>query len=94
LYRGTLAAARDLFFASTTPESVVREGSERAQPDSTRAILGDMVAFKRRRPTALTRYSSRGSEHSMALQDLVGSAQSDVEDWLSTRNRSVIVELL
>lgn len=46
LYGGTMAGARDLFFAPTTPDSVVREGSERLQADSTRAILGDMVALK------------------------------------------------
>ncbi|GLE54599.1 alpha/beta hydrolase [Mycobacterium montefiorense] len=46
MYGGTLAGARELFFTATTPESVVIEGTERLQPDSTRAIIGDMVALK------------------------------------------------
>ena len=44
LYGGTLAGARDLFFTAETPESVIGEGTARLQPDSTRAILIDMVA--------------------------------------------------
>ncbi|OBA60504.1 hypothetical protein A5647_13820 [Mycobacterium sp. 1100029.7] len=43
---GTLAGAREVFFGPSTPDSVVVEGMGRLQPDSTRAILGDMVALK------------------------------------------------
>lgn len=46
LYGGTLAGAREMFFTTETPEPVVREGTERLQADSTRAILADMVAFE------------------------------------------------
>jgi pimeloyl-ACP methyl ester carboxylesterase len=46
LYGGTLAGARDLFFAADTPESVVSEGTARLQRESTRAILVDMVALE------------------------------------------------
>ncbi|MEZ0352487.1 alpha/beta hydrolase [Mycobacterium sp. pR1184] len=45
MYGGTLAGARGLLFAPSTPESVVAEGIARLQPDSTRAIIGDMVAL-------------------------------------------------
>jgi pimeloyl-ACP methyl ester carboxylesterase len=44
MYGGTLAGARELFFTAKTPESVISEGVMRLQPDSTRAILVDMVA--------------------------------------------------
>ena len=54
MYGGTLAGARHMFFAATTPESVVRESIERLQPDSTRAILGDMVALKLVNTTRVT----------------------------------------
>ncbi|WAC93880.1 alpha/beta hydrolase [Mycobacterium sp. Aquia_213] len=44
-YGGTMAGARELFFSEETPESLISDGTERLQPDSTRAILGDMVAL-------------------------------------------------
>ncbi|UVI52110.1 ketoacyl reductase [Mycobacterium lentiflavum] len=44
-YGGTVAGARELFFSEQTPESLISDGTERLQPDSTRAILGDMVAL-------------------------------------------------
>jgi pimeloyl-ACP methyl ester carboxylesterase len=46
MYGGTLAGAREVFFTAATPDAVVGQGIERLQPDSTRAILGDMVALK------------------------------------------------
>ncbi|MCV7413121.1 alpha/beta hydrolase [Mycobacterium florentinum] len=51
---GTLAGARDMFFSPSTPESLVVEGMERLQPDSIRAILGDMVALNLVKPTRVT----------------------------------------
>jgi pimeloyl-ACP methyl ester carboxylesterase len=45
LYGGTLAGARDVLFAPSTPESLVAESMARLQPDSTRAILADMIAL-------------------------------------------------
>lgn len=54
MYGGTLAGARDMFFAAATPESVVSESIVRLQPDSTRAILGDMVALKLVKTTRVT----------------------------------------
>jgi pimeloyl-ACP methyl ester carboxylesterase len=45
MYGGTLAGARDVLFAPSTPESLVADNIARLQPDSTRAILADMVAL-------------------------------------------------
>lgn len=45
MYGGTLAGAHDMLFAPSTPESLVAESMERLQPDSTRAILADMVVL-------------------------------------------------
>ncbi|GBG39109.1 alpha/beta hydrolase [Mycobacterium montefiorense] len=61
---GTLAGARDTFFGPSTPESVVIEGMGRLRPDSTRAILGDMVALKLVKTTRVTTpLLVLGSEH-------------------------------
>lgn len=54
MYGGTLAGARAMLFSAETPESVVVEGMGRLQPDGTRAILGDMVAFNLVKPTRVT----------------------------------------
>jgi alpha-beta hydrolase superfamily lysophospholipase len=43
MYGRTLAGARDVFFSAETPESLVCEAVTRFRPDSTRAILVDMV---------------------------------------------------
>ncbi|WP_445160153.1 alpha/beta hydrolase [Mycobacterium sp. Dal123C01] len=44
MYGGTVAGARELFFSAETPDSLISEGAARLTPDSTRAILFDMVA--------------------------------------------------
>jgi pimeloyl-ACP methyl ester carboxylesterase len=46
LLGGTVAGARELFFGDKASDDLIREATARLQPDSTRAILGDMVALK------------------------------------------------
>jgi pimeloyl-ACP methyl ester carboxylesterase len=46
LYGGTAAGARELFFGDKTSDRLVSEATARLQPDSTRAILFDMVALE------------------------------------------------
>jgi pimeloyl-ACP methyl ester carboxylesterase len=46
LHGGTAAGARELFFGDKTPDCLVSEATARLQPDTTRAILFDMVALE------------------------------------------------
>jgi pimeloyl-ACP methyl ester carboxylesterase len=45
LYGGTAAGSREFFFGDKTPDCLVSEVTVRLQPESTRAVLFDMVAL-------------------------------------------------
>lgn len=54
LLGGTIAGARELFFGDKASDDLISATTARLQPDSTRAILGDMVALNLVRTARVT----------------------------------------